>query len=119
MIKCKDCKNFQEIANTNETRQGLCKYPTAFEPVCADNICIFVPNPLTCADCDRFGNDFACMTALPDDSAVDCGGFIDKDETEFINILCRWQMRGIDVASKVDELIDSFAQEFGTPWEAK
>ena len=77
---CGECKKYMSTATEGH---GVCSTNTGFFPVKASDTCHFVPpESLCCRDCSRFGEDFACMTAAPDDSIYEdderCGGFIDK-----------------------------------------
>jgi len=120
-MKCIECKRLNQIANTDETRQGICTYPMSYTPVCVDNECIFIPKELTCKDCDRFENDFACMTAQEDDLVMKdygmCGGFIDKGESEVYNILAQWVLRGVNAEEKLKEILDDFSENFEIPFQ--
>ena len=121
-MKCKDCKYMKTIANTDETGSAICGYPMSFFPIDVNDECHYAPKPLTCKDCDRFGNDWACMTALEDDPVIGenghpCGGYIDRKETELYNILADWKMRGYNYRGKLFDVSQRFEEEFVVPWE--
>jgi len=119
-MKCIECKHLNRIANTDETRQGICGYPMSFFPVCVDEECKYALAPYTCKDCDRFGNDWACMTALEDDPVDSeygmCWGFIDKKESEVFSALAEWTLRGYDIQEKLDKVLKDFKEEFKSPF---
>lgn len=108
-MQCFKCNFFIPINNTQDTGHGLCSYSPSYFPVNQTDTCHLIPNELTCFDCDRFGNDTACMTCLPEDSAYHgedlCAGFIDKNETIIVNALMLMKMRGIDYHAKIKELL--------------
>lgn len=75
------CKYFNKIANTNEMGAGICKIGAFYSPTTLDEECPYAINKeykLTCKDCARFNEDFACYTAQENDLVKDCSGFIDK-----------------------------------------
>lgn len=76
----KQCLYFLEVANTKETKQGICAIGDSYEPTKAGAKCPLDIQPYTCSNCARFGNDAACMTCLAEDSAYHhgelCSGFI-------------------------------------------
>lgn len=110
-MKCKNCNFFQKIGNTESTGQGLCTFFDGFSPTTKESECVFSAKPYTCKDCDRFGNDDACMTAREDDPVYDekghaCPGFIDKDLATLVDILCKWEIRGVDLEEKLAEALE-------------
>lgn len=109
MIHCKDCQSFQEIGNTAETGHGLCSFTGNFFPVHQSDACHLRPGELKCIDCDRFGNDTACMTCEAEDSAYHnghlCAGFIDRNESVISNALMIMRMRGVDYHDRIQEIL--------------
>lgn len=67
---------------------------------------------LYCKDCSRLGRDTACMTARENDKVYNngqrCGGFIDKKEDEFTEILLFWKSQGWYERAKIDRMLDDF-----------
>ena len=110
-MKCKECKKFMTMGNTDETGMGVCSFPNSYFPVNTNDECVYTLNPYTCGDCDRLGNDFACFTCRAEDSAYHngglCGGFIDKQEVAIESAITEWIRRGIDVHSKITSILES------------
>ncbi|MBQ8806455.1 MAG: hypothetical protein IJZ68_08380 [Bacteroidaceae bacterium] len=108
-MRCFECESFREIGNTAETGCGLCAFSESFSPVHQYDECHYRPGELKCIDCDRFGNDTACMTCAAEDSAYHdghlCAGFIDRNETVITNALMKMRMRGVDYHAKIQELL--------------
>lgn len=111
MIKCKACQSFCEIGNTAETGHGLCSFTGNYFPVHQEDACHLRPKELRCVDCDRFGNDTACMTCAAEDSAYHnghlCAGFIDRNESVIANALMVMRMRGVDYHAIVREILQT------------
>lgn len=109
MIKCKKCQSFCSIGNTDTTGQGLCSFPGSYFPVHREDNCHLRPGELKCADCDRFGNDTACMTCDAEDSAYHnghlCVGFIDRNEVAIANALMMMRMRDMDYHAKIQKIL--------------
>lgn len=124
-MQCFKCKSFVHIGNTAETGCGLCSFNSSFFPVHKDDKCHLQPGELRCIDCDRFGNDTACMACQAEDSAYHnghlCAGFIDAHETIITNALLIWRMRGEDYHTKIQEILDKVdtAELPGAPREDK
>lgn len=98
-MKCGKCKFKNNIGNIEETGAALCSRVPSYFPInCKDN-CHFLPRKkeLYCKDCSRLGRDTACMTARENDKVYNngqrCGGFIDKKEDEFTEILLQSTLR--------------------------
>lgn len=90
---CKDCPKLSKIANTEESRMGICMRSSNWLDVCIDNECLFTPKPHTCSDCWHFvTHDSACMTAEANDEI--CCGFEDKRYYDMVEILFDWINRG-------------------------
>lgn len=108
-MRCKQCQSFRTIGNTDETGQGLCSFTSSFFPVHKDDECHLKPGELKCIDCDRFGNDTACMTCDAEDSAYHhghlCGGFIDRNVSVITNALMMMRMRGMNYHEKIQEIL--------------
>ena len=117
----KECKYFSSIANTDETKMGICRFTEGYESVQLDKLCPFTPRDWepTCADCDRLGNDFGCMTCRAEDSAMHnghiCCGFIDIAEADFMKALTRLKLQNRYSQATVGEWIEKFEREFKTP----
>ena len=117
-MKCKDCKFRRDIANTEECNKGICSYPDSWFPIGLDDECHFIPKAeeLTCGDCWRLGNDYACLGCSPDDSALTdgklCWMFVDRKEDEFTAILTWWLVHGLYEKEKILELIDRTEKSF-------
>lgn len=113
-MKCEKCKYLQAIGNTVETGAALCTRNKSYFPVnCKDN-CHFIPKKkeLCCSDCARFGEDFACFTAMADDKVYNngnrCDGFIDAKEEKFTEILMFWKANNLYSRDKIEKMIDEF-----------
>ena len=115
-MKCKDCKYKNNIANTEKTGSAICSFPSRWFPVNIDDNCHYIPEKkkLTCGDCSRLGEDFACLNCLEEDSAYNddglCRGFVDKQEEEFSKILMFWKVHEIYDREKINELINKFEE---------
>lgn len=110
-MRCYKCKSFCTIGNTAETGQGLCSFTGNYFPVHQYDQCHLRPGDLQCKDCDRWGNDTACMTCAEDDSAYHnghlCPGFIDRNEVVISNALMLMRMRGFDYHAKIQEILQN------------
>ena len=89
-----------DINVTEETGAALCSRVPSYFPInCKD-------------DCPRLGRDTACMTARENDKVYNngqrCGGFIDKKEDEFTEILLFWKSQGWYERAKIDRMLDDF-----------
>ena len=109
-MKCGKCKFKINIGNTEETGDAFCSRASSYFPInCKDN-CHFSPRKkeLYCKDCSRLGRDTACMTAKENDKVYyngqRCGGFIDKKEDEFTEILQFWKSQGWYKRTKIDRM---------------
>lgn len=74
-----------------------------------------MPRELKCLDCNHFENDAACMTALAEDSAENCPGFVDKQEViieEAINSLI---YSGRFNKDKIQNIIDNCISHYKGP----
>ncbi|RGY82365.1 hypothetical protein [Dorea sp. AM58-8] len=95
-MKCGKCKFKINIGNTEETGAAFCSRVSSYFPINCKDDCHFLPRKkeLYCKDCSRLGRDTACMTARENDKVYyngqRCGGFIDKKEDEFTEILQFW-----------------------------
>lgn len=121
--KCKNCKFFQEIGNTNATGAGLCTVSNSYGATNKENKCpLFysrqidfkdlykLQSNLKCRDCDRFGVDYACFTCKEDDSAWGkgnlCAGFIPKQLEEVESILFTWYVQGLNVREILSDSLE-------------
>ena len=108
-LKCKDCKYFMDGDNMQ-----LCQRTASWEITKPDNDCKYLPpkQELTCGDCDRLSNDFACIGYVAEDSAMDngrlCSMFIDRKEGELWEILSFWKAHDMYDKAKILKLIDDF-----------
>ena len=114
-MKCKDCKYKKNIANTEETGAALCTNSESFFAVDIMDDCHFIPKKrgLLCEDCERLGNDHLCMTQSAEDSAYSndgtrCGGYIDKRQEVFKEMLMFWKVQGLLTREQLIEIIDKF-----------
>lgn len=106
MLHCKDCEKYKNIAT--ETI-GVCSLPECYFPVCGTDPCAFLHvDKKTCGKCDRLGQDFACMSQMPDDDATKCPGFIDRNDIVFQTILCEWLKTGEYNKEKIRNLCAEF-----------
>lgn len=96
-MQCKDCFNLIRIQNTDECRQAICSVGNNWQPVNIDNECLYAPKQYTCKDCDHFDNDYACMTAEPDDDASSCAGFYPKEYNTLFKIAINFMQHGLNV----------------------
>ena len=114
-MKCRECKKFITIENTVETNMGVCSFPECYFPVNANNECVYALKPYTCGDCGRLGEDWACFTCRAEDSAYHgdhlCSGFIDKKELVVEEAITEWFIRGFDVKSKLDDILNNINLE--------
>lgn len=114
-MKCRECKKFITIENTVETNMGVCSFPECYFPVNVNSECVYALKPYTCSDCDRLGEDWACFTCRAEDSAYHsghlCGGFIDKKELVVEEAITEWFIRGFDVKSKLNDILDNINLE--------
>ena len=98
-MKCEKCKFKINIGNTEETGDAFCSRVSSYFPI-------------NCKDCSRLGRDTACMTAKENDKVYyngqRCGGFIDKKEDEFTEILQFWKSQGWYERAKIDRMLDEF-----------
>ena len=113
-MKCEKCKFKINIGNIEETGDAFCSRVSSYFPInCKDN-CHFSPRKkeLYCKDCSRLGRDMAYMTAKENDKVYyngqRCGGFIDKKEDEFTEILQFWKSQGWYERAKIDRMLDEF-----------
>ncbi len=109
-MKCKSCRRFKLVSNTNETGQGICTYPDSWLPVAENDECHFeLSGEVKCKDCDRLGCDFACMTCQEEDSAMHgeqlCAGFIDKCALDVQRAIAIWKARGWDYKALLEEQV--------------
>ena len=105
-MKCKYCEKYIKIATPGH---GVCSMPDSYFPTMAENDCAYIASgKLTCKDCGRFGNDFACFACLEDDDATGCGGFIDIQEENVLNAFQIWLSRGEYSREKIMALCDEF-----------
>ena len=117
-MKCKDCKYKNNVANTEETGNAICSYPSSWFPVHLDDNCHYIPErkELTCGDCARLGEDFACIGCFAEDSAYDddelCSSFADKKEEELNEILMFWKVHDFYDREKINGLIDKFEESY-------
>lgn len=118
IMKCKECKYKNNVANTEETGTAICSYPSSWFPVHLEDNCHFIPEKkeLTCGDCARLGEDTACIGCTTSDSAYYkdelCDGFIDKKEDEFNKILMFWKVQGFYNRDKINKMLDEFEQYY-------
>lgn len=118
IMKCKDCKYKNNVANTAETGCAICTYPSSWFPVHIDDNCHYIPEKmeLTCGDCSRLGEDFSCSDCLAEDSAYNddelCSGFVDKKEEEFSKILMFWKVHDFYDREKINDFIDKFEESY-------
>ena len=108
-IKCEDCQYCLKLNNSAEAKHGICSYPETYFPVNLMDACIYYPKEYTCGDCERFGNDFACMTCKAEDPAYHsqglCSGFIDKHEANVRQAIFDWYLRGHNIQEKLDTIM--------------
>lgn len=99
-MKCgKDCKFFNEIANTDEC---ICSKYHSFELVPIGMDCPLEPKPYRCGDCVHFiEGDYACMTAKADDIVNGCPGFIDDRYYQMALTIADWIKRGLNYEEMV------------------
>ena len=112
-MRCKDCKYKNNLTNTDETGSAICSYSSSRFPINIEDNCHYIPEKkLTCGDCARLGEDFACLACLAEDSAYNndklCSGFIDKQEKEFSKILMFWKVHGFYDRDNINRMIDEF-----------
>lgn len=82
MICGKDCPEYWATATDGH---GICHCNFLIAPT-GEECTILMHCPKVCCDCDRFGFDYACLTAKADDTfAAECPGFIYKQEKVFRN----------------------------------
>lgn len=109
-MKCIECKKFITIENTEKTGTGVCSFPECYFPVDVNDNCIYTLKPYTCSNCDRLGEDWACFTHRAEDSAYHgdnlCSGFIDKKEIAVEDAITEWFIRGFDVKSKLNDILN-------------
>lgn len=117
-MKCKDCKYKNNVTNTDETGCAICSYPSSWFPVHIDDNCHYIleKKELTCGDCARLGEDFACLDCLAEDSAYGddalCSGFVDKKEEELSKILMFWKVHDFYDRERINDLIDRFEESY-------
>ena len=111
-MKCKNCPKFIAIAQEGKPREaseyGICSMPSSHFPTAAENDCCYISSRITCKDCARFGEDFACFTADENDDASDCCGFIDICEENVLDSFRIWLSRSEYSREKIMKLCDEF-----------
>lgn len=109
MLHCKECEKFMRFGG--DDKHGVCSLPESYFQTEADAECVYLrKDMLTCSDCARFKEDFACMTAAEDDDASDCPGFIDKFEENVLAAFFEWLKRGEYNREKIEALCKSFEE---------
>ena len=106
-MKCKNCEKYFTTATPGH---GVCSMPSSYFPTEAENDCCYISPRITCKDCGRFGNDFACFTVDEHDDAKGCIGFIDMQEEDVLNAFRIWLSRGVYSREKVMKLCDEFEE---------
>ena len=106
-MKCKDCKKYWPIATPGH---GICSLPSSYFPTESENDCCYISSNITCKDCGRFGNDFACFTANENDDASNCAGFIDIYEENVLDAFRIWLSRNIYSRENILKLCDKFEE---------
>ena len=108
-MKCKDCTYFWKMATPE---YGGCSLMGNVQMVKAESNCTFLhKGKLTCGDCERLGNDTACMIADAEDDASSCCGFIPLGDSKIYNGLFELLKIGMYSREHIAELLDQFESE--------
>ncbi len=116
-MKPRKCKSCQYKNATSTKGKGICSHGETWFPVKDEDYCHYLgtPKELTCGDCAYLNVDSACIGCSPDESAYRyghlCGGFGDRRELEFNEILAFWLVHDMYDRKKIEKLLDEFEEE--------